>query len=376
MEAIGQLAGGIAHDFNNLLQAIRGYAEVASGRIAGDHPAQSALQQVTRAADQAATLTTQLLTFSRREALKSQPVDLNALVGHLIRILRRLIREHIELRVEGAPVLPAMQADPNQVEQVVMNLCINARDAMPSGGRVTIRTGARGFTADECRARPWAREGEWVWLAVADEGSGIPPDVLPRIFEPFFTTKAVDRGTGLGLATVYAIVERHGGLLSVETESGAGTTFTIYFPIAAGSAALAEQESPVVETLEERRGEVILLAEDEPFVRELAVEFLETAGYRVLVACDGAEAEGIVRGSSHVDLALLDVAMPVRSGRQVFDTIQEWRPGLPVVFTSGYSFGELEDIKPVAGSILPKPYSRAVLLKTIRAALEGRRIPT
>jgi PAS domain S-box-containing protein len=378
MEAIGQLAGGIAHDFNNLLQAIRGYTEVAAERLPSGHPVQGPLQQVTRAADQAATLTTQLLTFSRREALKPQPLDLNAVVGHLIRILRRLIGDHIELRVEETAALPAMLADPNQVEQVVMNLCLNARDAMPLGGLITIRTGAAAFTDADCRARPWARPGDWIWLRVADEGVGIPPEVLPRIFEPFFTTKGVDRGTGLGLATVYAIVERHGGLLSVETAPGAGAAFTIYFPTATEPARAAgrEPEATAGTRAAEGQGETLLLAEDDPFVRELAVEVLEAAGYRVLVACNGAEAEEMVRGASAMDLALLDVAMPIRTGRQVFDTIQTVRPKLPVVFTSGYSFGELEDIQPVAGSMLPKPYSRAVLLETIQAALQARRMPT
>jgi PAS domain S-box-containing protein len=382
MEAIGQLAGGIAHDFNNLLQAIKGYTEIAAGRLPANHPAAAALEQVAKAADQAATLTNQLLTFSRREALKSKPLDLNAVVGDLVRILRRLIGEHIELRVREGEALPLMLADPSQVEQVVMNLCLNARDAMPSGGRILIRTGAAHFAADDCRDLPWAREGDWVWLRVADQGIGIPADVLPRIFEPFFTTKGADRGTGLGLATVYAIVERHGGLVSVDTAPGAGTTFTIYFPATAEMASvgaldhLARGEAPpinraahAVQARLDLRGETILLAEDEPFVRELAVEFLESAGYRVLVACDGAEADEIVSGPATFDLALLDVAMPVRTGRQVFDTIQRVRPSLPVIFTSGYSFGELSDISTVASAILPKPYSRAVLLSTIRAAL-------
>src|SRR5262249_29164139 len=163
----------------------------------------------------AATLTNQLLTFSRREALQPKPLDLNAVVGDLVRILRRLIGEHVELRVKEGEALPLMLAGPNQVEQGVMNLCLNARDAMPSGGRILIRPGTARFEAEDCRALPWAREGDWVWLRVADQGIGIPADVLPRIFEPFFTTKGADRGTGLGLATVYAIVERHGGLVSV-----------------------------------------------------------------------------------------------------------------------------------------------------------------
>jgi PAS domain S-box-containing protein len=382
MEAIGQLAGGIAHDFNNLLQAIKGYTEIALGRLAPDHAATAALEQVAKAADQAATLTTQLLTFSRREALQPKPLDLNAVVGDLVRILRRLIGEHIELRIREGEALPLMLADPNQVEQVVMNLCLNARDAMPSGGRILIRTGTAHFEAADCNDLPWAREGDWVWLRIADQGSGIPADVLPRIFEPFFTTKSADRGTGLGLATVYAIVERHGGLVSVDTAPGAGTTFTIYFPatsemasagapehLARGEAQEPNSATSAVQARLDLRGETILLAEDEPFVRELAVEFLESAGYRVLVACDGAEADEIVSGPAAFDLALLDVAMPVRTGRQVFDTIQRVRPSLPVIFTSGYSFGELSDVSTVASAILPKPYSRAVLLSTIRAAL-------
>jgi PAS domain S-box-containing protein len=374
MEAIGQLAGGIAHDFNNLLQAIKGYTELAAGALVGDHRAAPALQQVLRASERATSLTTQLLTFSRREALKPEALDVNAVVGDTAKILHRLLGDHIQLLVVDGPALPAIHADRSQLEQIVMNLCINARDAMPDGGIVTLETGFADFTEEECRDRAWARPGRWVFVRVGDEGSGIPDEILPHVFEPFYTTKAVGRGTGLGLATVYAIVERHRGLIAIDTAPDMGTTVTIYFPATIEAARAAGATDSADDTVRRGRGETILVAEDEPFVRDLVVEMLQDAGYRVLVACDGAEADALVRErAAEVDAAVLDIAMPFRSGRQVFETIQEVRPQLPVVFSSGYSFGELTDAASLTGTVvLTKPYNRTTLLNAVRAALEPR----
>jgi PAS domain S-box-containing protein len=374
MEAIGQLAGGIAHDFNNLLQAIKGYTELAAGTLVGDHRAAPALQQVLRASERATSLTTQLLTFSRREALKPEALDVNAVVGETAKILHRLLGDHIQLLLVDAPALPAIHADRSQLEQIVMNLCINARDAMPNGGIVTLETGFAQFTEEECRDRAWARAGRWVFVRVGDEGSGIPDEILPHVFEPFYTTKAVGRGTGLGLATVYAIVERHRGLIAIDTAPDVGTTVTIYFPATAEAVRSAGAVDGADGAASRGRGETILVAEDEPFVRDLVVEMLQDAGYRVLVACDGAEADALVRErAAEVDAAVLDIAMPFRSGRQVFETIQQVRPQLPVVFSSGYSFGELRDAASLTGTVvLTKPYNRTTLLNAVRAALDPR----
>jgi two-component system cell cycle sensor histidine kinase/response regulator CckA len=375
LEAIGQLAGGIAHDFNNVLQAVKGYTELAVESLPRDHPALPQLKQVSDAADRAALFTAQLLTFSRRDALpQSAPLDLTQLATQTGSLLRRSL-SHIPVVVEHHD-RPMIDGDRGQIEHVLMNLCINARDAMPDGGVITIATGRTAFTADDCRTRPWAREGQWAYLSVRDEGMGIPDEVRPRIFEPFFTTKPAGRGTGLGLSTVYAIAERHGGFVSVDTKVGAGSTFTAYFPDRGVAPAPKEQAATAARAPE---GETILLAEDEPLVRELAVEMLESAGYRVLVACDGSEAESIIQTrGGEIRAAVLDVVMPGRNGRQVFETLQRVRPDVAAVFCSGYAFGELGDVDKHAGTIvLAKPYSRAALLAAVRRASEiGRRIPT
>ena len=370
MEAIGQLAGGIAHDFNNLLQAIHGYAQMAAGHIDRSHPATRPLDQIITAADRAAALTRQLLTFSRRQPIAADELDLNAVVTDVASLLRRLIGEQITLSVQTASGLPRVTSDRSQIEQVVMNLCINARDAMAKGGRLTISTGAATFTAADCQTRPWAREGHWVFLRVADEGTGIPDEALPHIFEPFFTTKDVGKGTGLGLATVYAVVSRQGGLIDVDTKVDAGTRITVY---------LAAPEDVVAAPSSLRNGaatkgrKIVLLAEDDELLRQLAVETLVEAGYYVIAASDGAEAEDLARlHVGDLDLAVLDIVMPKRSGRKVSETVRAINPGLPIVFMSGYAFGTLDDIVPSpATTVLHKPFTRETLLNGIRQALDG-----
>ena len=274
MEAIGQLAGGIAHDFNNLLQAIHGYAQIAASHLDASHQAARPLDQIVTAADRAAALTRQLLTFSRRQPIAADELDLNAVVTDVSNLLRRLIGEHITLSVQTASGLPRVTSDRSQIEQVVMNLCINARDAMKKGGRLTVSTGAASFTAADCHTRPWAREGSWVFLRVADEGTGIPADTLPHIFEPFYTTKDVGQGTGLGLATVYAVVSRQGGLIDVDTKEGAGTRITVYL---AAPAHVAAPPSPAAAGPAAKGRKIILLAEDDELLRQLAVETLSMA---------------------------------------------------------------------------------------------------
>jgi PAS domain S-box-containing protein len=367
MEAIGQLAGGIAHDFNNLLQAIHGYAQIAAAHLPDGHAAGRPVDQILAAAERAAALTRQLLTFSRRQPMSADELDLNAVVTDVSNLLRRLIGERITLGVETASGLPRITCDRSQIEQVVMNLCINARDAMKQGGRLTISTGAAVITADECHAKPWAREGSWVFLRVADEGSGIPDEALPHIFEPFFTTKGVGEGTGLGLSTVYAVISRQGGLIDVDTRVGGGTRITVYLP---ASAAPAQREEPPAPRL--RGHETILLAEDDELLRQLAVETLTEAGYHVIAAHDGAQAEALAREQpAAMDVAVLDVVMPKRSGRKVSETLRGIRPDLPIVFMSGYTFGALDDMALAGTTVLQKPFTREALLRQVREAIDS-----
>ena len=370
MEAIGQLAGGIAHDFNNLLQAIHGYAQIAAAHLSDDHAAGRPIDQILSAADRAAALTRQLLAFSRRQPVAADELDLNAVVTDVSNLLRRLIGVNITLRVETASGLPRIMFDRTHIEQVVMNLCINARDAMKNGGALTITTGTATFTADDCKAKPWARAGSWVFLRVADEGAGIPDDVLPHVFEPFFTTKGVGEGTGLGLSTVYAVISRRGGLIDVDTKLGGGTRFTVYLPsshVAAATAAPEPLQQPEVQG-----HETILLAEDDELLRQLAEQTLKEAGYHVLAAQDGEHAETLARAhASALRVAVLDVVMPKRSGRKVSDAIRVFRPDLPIVFMSGYTFGALDDADLANITVLQKPFSRQALLKHVRDALDS-----
>jgi PAS domain S-box-containing protein len=370
LEAIGQLAGGIAHDFNNVLQAVKGYTELAVDSLPPDHPALAQLDQVSEAADRAATFTSQLLTFSRRDTPAFATLDLNHVVADTGVLLRHSLGGHIQVVTQTAGDLDDIDANRGQIEQILMNLCINARDAMPNGGRVTIATGQVELSEHDCRTRTWARPGRWVFARVTDTGTGISDDVRARMFEPFFTTKPAGRGAGLGLSTVYAIVERHHGLIEVDTQPGHGSRFTIYFP-AAGKRSHDTRRGRAGGALE-GRGETILIAEDEPFVRDLAVEMLEAARYRVLVAADGAEAESIIADpATTIDAAVLDVVMPQRNGRQVYDTLKRTRPRVPVVFCSGYAFGELSDVEQLGdASVLAKPYTRTALLSMLRRALE------
>ncbi len=379
MEAVGQLAGGIAHDFNNLLQVIAGYADLVLEDLPPGAALYSEISEIKRASERATSLVRQLLAFSRRQTMERRQVEPNFAIGHLLKMLHRVIGEHIELDFRPGDDLPRVLADPVQIEQVLVNLCVNARDAMPGGGRLTISTRREVVGREFCERHPWARAGEFVVVEVADTGPGIPPDILDRIFEPFFTTKEVGKGTGLGLATVYGIVKQHEGMIDVSVPPGGGTVFRIFLP--------ATSEEPKVEDAADpgalaRTGhETILLAEDEELVRALALRVLEQGGYRVLVARDGAEAIALVESrGAEIDLALLDVVMPKANGPQVRARIRDIQPGMAVLFCSGYSRQVLpENVVPEDESIelLVKPYAPRVLLDRVRAALarraEGRR---
>ncbi|MHC4945496.1 MAG: PAS domain S-box protein [Planctomycetota bacterium] len=372
MEAVGQLAGGVAHDFNNLLLAILGYSELSMKNLPDEEDKlRSNLEEIHRAGERAAALTRQLLAFSRRQVLQPEDLDLNLVIAEVMKMLRRLIGEHIELEIVPGHGLDLVNADSSQIEQVLMNLAVNARDAMTEGGTITIKTENIFVDSRSKERKQGIPEGNYVLMSVRDTGCGIAPTVLERIFEPFFTTKEVGRGTGLGLATVYGIVQQHNGFINVESEQGEGSVFNMYLPTVDPNAARAAGETGGAPP---GGNETILLAEDEPTVRSLAVQILEKAGYRVLTAANGVEALKIFEShADEIDLAFLDVVMPKMTGRTVQNRIRSKKPDLPFLFTSGYSEeviqGQLDPAD--TARLIQKPYNPDKLLRRIREVLDG-----
>ncbi len=369
MEAIGLLAGGVAHDFNNILQVIEGHTAflLESGNIGPQD--REDVEMIRTGAQRAAQLTRQLLVFSRKQTLSPAPLDPNALVQDLTKMLRRVLGEHIELTVVPLPAPTTLVADCGQLEQVLLNLCLNARDAMPAGGRITIALDRVLLGASDCAKHPGLKPGPHLSLKVADTGSGMPPAVIDHLFEPFFTTKPAGKGTGLGLSVVYGIVRQHGGAITVESEVGHGSTFHVLLPFIV--AAPGARTAPPDESFPRGHG-TILLAEDDLAVQRLAVRTLEQNGFTVLAANDGAQAEALLAAHrGQLRLAILDVLMPLRSGRQVHDTIRADHPGLPVLYSSGYTAEMLPPgTAPEPGvALLHKPYSARELLATIHRLL-------
>jgi PAS domain S-box-containing protein len=372
LEAVGQLAGGIAHDFNNLLQAIHGYTDLAMQELDPDSSARENLEQAMKAVLRSGTLVRQLLTFSRKDRINPEVLNLNDLIGGLMKMVGRLIGEHIELRVIPGHYLNNIHADPGQIEQILMNLCVNARDAMAQGGQIIIETRNVYLDKEYCINHSWAEEGEYVSFSIADTGEGIPDNVREHIFEPFYTTKEVGEGTGLGLATVYGIVKQHSGLINVYSEMGHGTIFKIYLPAVEEETSKTKIEGKIVNYTS--GSETILLAEDEVQVRELSVKVLERAGYNIIVAEDGESAVELFREhTDEIDLAILDVIMPKKSGSMVSEFIWKIKPELPVIFCSGYSKNYLgTDFEPKKNvRLLQKPLSSDDILRTIRELLEN-----
>jgi PAS domain S-box-containing protein len=371
MEAVGSLAGGIAHDFNNLLTAILGYCDLALEGMPADSTASEDVAEVRRAAQRAAELTHQLLAFSRRQVLKPRVFSLGTALEQTEKILRRLISENIALELSVCPQQTLVCADPTQVEQVILNLAVNARDAMPRGGRLRLSTGTVTFDVAHSTAGTNLPAGMYAMLAVSDTGSGIAPEIRDRLFEPFFTTKPRGQGTGLGLATVYGIMQQSGGGIEVASVPGTGTTFILYFPMAAAERSAESSAVPLLDT--RRRGEgTILLAEDDEAVRAIARETLERAGYRVLAAADGSAA--LALAASHdgpIDLLLTDVIMPGMNGRELADTLTRRRPGLRVLYASGYTDNVLEGQDALAPGVtlLDKPFTPADLAAKVRDVL-------
>jgi PAS domain S-box-containing protein len=372
MEAIGRLAGGIAHDFNNLLTAIQGYSDLALTRIEeGDRDAQRRdLEEIRRAADRASQLTRQLLAFGRRQMLQPKVLDLNAVVGDMESMLRRLIGEDVELVTDLDRELGTVRADPNQVEQVLMNLVVNARDAMPDGGRLVVGTRNAAVAEGATRERVAVQPGDYAVLVVSDTGEGMTDDVRERIFEPFFTTKPAGEGSGLGLATVYGIVKQSGGYIWVESTPGEGTAFHVYLPL---DGRAAEQEGAEKPRSAVRGAESVLVVEDEEAVRTMVRRVLEGHGYTVLVAANGLEALELVRRSpTRIDLLVTDVVMPGMGGVALADAARLVRPHLPVILMSGYADGALRSEALAGTTFLQKPFSPSALATLVRRALEER----
>ena len=370
MEAVGRLAGGVAHDFNNLLTIIRGNSDLLKDREGADAFHQRCVGQIQKAAVRAVAMTRQLLAFSRMQVLQPRVIDLNDVVGELGKMLPRLIGEHIEYSFTPDPKLASVKADPGQIEQVVLNLAANARDAMPRGGKLSVRTANVSIDEAEALKRPPMTPGRYIVLTVSDTGHGMDEATKAHIFEPFFTTKEVGKGTGLGLATVYGVVKQSGGFIWVETVRGSGTTFEIYLPQAIGKAV----NDPSEETTSNIPGgtETILVVEDEAGVRELACQFLRVKGYFVLEADGGLDALALSRRHPGIiHLLLSDMVMPRMSGGELAAQLKATRPDLRIAFMSGYSEFSRGDVGkefPEA-PVIQKPFSPASLVEIVREAL-------
>jgi PAS domain S-box-containing protein len=374
MDAIGRLAGGVAHDFNNLLTVIMGHAELLLSRMPGLLPYRASIREIAAAAERAAELTRQLLAFSRKQILDVKVIDLNRIIGDLESILRRLLGVQVELIARTCPALHTVKADRSQVEQILLNLVVNAKDAMPQGGLLTIETQNVTLGPEYAKANPEVTPGDYVLCAVSDTGHGMAPDIIARIFDPFFTTKPKGVGTGLGLATVYGIVKQHQGHVAVYSEPNKGTTFKVYFPAHRGEADIGTSGSPRDEIFGGH--EVILLVEDEEAVRLLAAELLEMMGYTVLPAdCPATAVDLSRRRDGAIDLLLSDVVLPGMDGRTLFEKLRVERPDLRVVFMSGYTEEAVvrRGVLDPGVHFLQKPFNLESLAAKVREALDETR---
>ena len=371
MEAIGRLAGGIAHDLNNALTAIAGYAELALGEVASDHAARADVEEIRREAERAGSVTRQLLAFSRKQLLEPRVFDLNETIAAISRLLSRLLGADVEVQTRLAGAALPVLGDPGQVEQAVINLAVNARDAMPDGGKLVLATALEAVDESFARSHLPMPAGQYVVLRVSDSGHGMSRETLVRIFEPFFTTKDVGKGTGLGLSMVYGTLKQIGGFIFVDSEINRGTTFRLYFPPAVAPAPAAADTAPVRES--ERHGhETLLIAEDEPSVRNLVASALRHDGYRLLLASSAEEA--LTLADAHegpIDLLLTDAMMPGKSGVELANLMTARRPGIPVIIMSGYT----EETLSVPGlkepiALLQKPFTPRELRRRIRDVLD------
>ncbi len=372
-EAIGRLAGGIAHDFNNTLGVILGWAQLGYDNVPDNSPVRENFRVIRDQALRSAGLTRQLLAFARRQVLQPRSVNLNDLVSKIAGLLRTAIGEQTELKIALTPGLQATMADPAQIEQVLMNLCLNARDAMPQGGRIVIETSNVEIGEDFCQTHSYGHPGRYVLLSVSDAGVGMDAATLDRIFEPFFTTKEMGKGTGLGLATVYGIVKQHGGFVNVYSEPGQGTTLHVYLTASSGSPEAIERATS--EDAQKGGTETILVAEDHEGLRELVRATLTSQGYTVILASDGRDAVRMFKANSEeIRLVVLDVVMPFLSGPEAHSQMCAIRPDLPVIFMSGHVAESVSlNTRISAGAaFLQKPYTPQALSRTVRSTLDAK----
>jgi two-component system cell cycle sensor histidine kinase/response regulator CckA len=375
MEAVGRLAGGIAHDFNNLLSIILSYSTMLGADLESDDPVREDLEEIQRAGERAATLTRQLLAFSRQQVLAPKIVDLNVVIAAMHKMLGRVIGEDVDFRSVTPPGLGNVKVDPGQIEQVIMNLVVNARDAMPKGGKLTVETANVSLDEPYAAEHAGVRPGPHVMLAVSDTGVGMDRATQARIFEPFFTTKETGKGTGLGLSTVFGIVKQSGGHIWVYSEVGRGTTFKIYLPQAEGEATVAGKSGSAMSL---RGSETILLVEDEEQLRKLARGILKKNGYHVLDAKDAADALAVRdRFSGRIDLLLTDVVMPGMSGRELAERFVVAHPQIRVLFMSGYTADTVvhHGVLDAGIAYLQKPLTPETLTRKVRQVLDSQDDP-
>jgi signal transduction histidine kinase/ActR/RegA family two-component response regulator len=374
MEAIGRLSGGIAHDFNNLLGVIIGYSGVLKKSLDPSHPAHEHALEIEKAGRSAASLTRQLLAFSRQQVLTPSVINLNSMISEMQKMLPRLLGEDVAVSLSLDPELGNVQADPSQIEQVIMNLAVNARDAMPTGGKLEIRTANVELDQAYTRDHPGSKAGHYVLMAIADTGTGMDAETIAHIFEPFFTTKEIGKGTGLGLATVYGVVKQSNGYVWVDSAPGKGATFQVYLPRHWGEESVATAK-PTADSREKHEGiKTVLLVEDAEPLRKLARSFLDTNGFRVLSAACAEEAlEIAARHSGILDLLLTDVVMPGMNGRALAEQLAARQPGLKVLFMSGYtdSFIAGHGVLEAGTNLLHKPFTEEVLVGKVREVLQG-----
>ncbi len=373
LEAVGKLAGGVAHDFNNLLTIISGYSDLALSQLAPDDALRQNIEEVTKAANRATALTSQLLAFSRKQVLKPKVINLNAIISDLEKMLRRLIGENIDLITVLNPDIGRVKADPGQIEQVIVNLAVNSRDAMPQGGKLVIETANVELDVRYSQHHIGAEPGTYVAICVSDSGHGMDAETQSHIFEPFFTTREVGKGTGLGLSTVYGIVKQSGGDIWVYSEPGRGTTFKIYLPLMSQPA--NAQGTVAVHTAPGRGSETVLLVEDEQCVRELVKEVLAKQGYRVLTAGDGVDGLALSESETRmIDLLLTDVVMPKMSGRQLAESLLSVNPKLKVLYMSGYTDNAIlqNGILEPDTKFIQKPFSPESIARKVREVLDAK----
>ncbi|HEX4139464.1 MAG TPA: response regulator [Candidatus Methylacidiphilales bacterium] len=374
MEVIGQLSAGVAHDFNNVLAVIMGYSDLLEQELGTEHELQRYTEEIRQAARRATGLTRQLLIFSRKETIQPELLDLNDVVTSMDKLLRRLVDENVELTLECRRGLGQIKADSGYIWQVLMNLVVNARDAMIEGGRLVVQTGAQTISDTSPQARVGVPLGDYVTLSVSDTGTGMSPEVKARLFEPFFTTKPAGKGTGLGLVTCQTIIRQSGGYIEVDSELGRGTTFRIYFP-RAGHAVSAAPETTPANAPAPRGTETLLIVEDEPAVRLLAQGVLQSLGYDVLVALNGLDALRITREHEgpRIALVIADVVMPRMGGAELADWLRSLDPQLKIIFSSGYNEVAIAapDMATNGIDFLPKPYTPLALARKVREMLDS-----